>query len=94
MAGFVACVCLLLMGLSSYDAIHVHRSIGPLEGAPLTSHHCLLCLAAHVPATISTGPAAPLPRISCTAPLPLEQLGSYESAGILALYTRPPPPLV
>ena len=94
LAGLIACVCLLLMGLSSYDAIHVHRSIGPLESAPLTSHHCLLCLAAHVPATISASPAAFLPGVTCAMPLPLDKPGSYESAGILALYTRPPPPLV
>jgi len=79
------------MGVSSYDAIHVHRSVGPLEGAPLSSHHCLLCVAAHLPVTISASPAAPLPRISCAVPLPPEQIGSYESAITLALYTRPPP---
>jgi hypothetical protein len=79
------------MGVSSYDAIHVHRSVGPLEGVPLSSHHCLLCVAAHLPVTISASPAAPLPRFSCAVPLPPEQIGSYESAITLTLYTRPPP---
>lgn len=94
LAEVVACVCLLLMGLSSYDAIHIHRSVGPAESAPLTSHHCLLCLAAHVPAAVSASPAAALLSISCMTQLPPEQADSYESAGMLPLYTRPPPPLV
>ena len=84
-------VCLLLMCVSSYDAIHVHRSVGPLESAPLTPHHCLLCLAAHFPVTISAGPATPIPRFTCAAPLPPEQVAFYESAATLVLYTRPPP---
>ena len=88
---FAAMVCLLLMCVSSYDAIHVHRSVGPLESAPLTTHHCLLCLAAHFPVTISAGPATPVPRFTCAAPLPPEQVGSYESAATLVPYTRPPP---
>jgi hypothetical protein len=88
---FAAVVCLLLMCVSSYDAIHVHRSVGPLESAPLTPHHCLLCLAAHLPVTISAGPATPIPRFTCAAPLPPEQVASYESAATLVPYTRPPP---
>jgi hypothetical protein len=86
-----AMVCLLLMCVGSYDAIHLHRSVGPLEGAPLTSHHCLLCLAAHFPVTISAGPATPIPHFTCAAPLPPEQLASYESAATLVHYIRPPP---
>ena len=88
---FAAVVCLLLMCVSSYDAIHVHRSVGPLESAPLTPHHCLLCLAAHLPVTISADPATPISRFNCAAPLPPEQVGSYESAATLVPYTRPPP---
>ena len=88
---FAAVLCLLLMCLTSYDAIHIHRSVGPLESAPLTPHHCLLCLAAHLPVTISAGPVAPLPRFTCAAPLPPEQARSYESAATFPLYTRPPP---
>lgn len=90
-ASFAAVLCLLLMCVISYDAIHVHRSVGPLESAPLTPHHCLLCLAAHFPVTISAAPVAPLPRFTCAAPLPLQQAGSYESAKTFPLYTRPPP---
>jgi hypothetical protein len=86
-----AVVCLLLMCVSSYDAIHVHRSVGPLESTPLTPHHCLLCLAVHFPVTISAGPAAPVANPGCATPLPPEQVRSYESACTLALYTRPPP---
>ena len=91
MVSFAAVVCLLLMCVSSYDAIHLHRSVGPLESAPLATHHCLLCLAAHLPVTISAGPATPIPRFTCAAPLPPEQVGSYESAATLVPYTRPPP---
>jgi hypothetical protein len=91
LVSFAAMVCLLLMCVSSYDAIHVHRSVGPLESAPLTPHHCLLCLAAHLPVTISAGPATPIPRFTCAAPLPPERVASYESAATLVLYTRPPP---
>ena len=88
---FAAMVCLLLMCVSSYDAIHVHSSVGPLESAPLAPHHCLLCLAAHLPVAISAGPATPIPRFTCAAPLPPEQVASYESAATLVPYTRPPP---
>ena len=88
---FAAVLCLLLMCVSGYDAIHVHRSVGPLDNAPLATHHCLLCLAAHLPVTISAGPATPIPRFTCAAPLPPEQVGSYESAAMLVLYIRPPP---
>ncbi|HEX9120382.1 MAG TPA: hypothetical protein VF840_07580 [Terriglobales bacterium] len=91
LVSFAAIVCLLLMCVSSYDAIHVHRSVGPLESAPLTPHRCLLCLAAHLPVTISAGPATPIPRFTCATPLPPEQVASYESAATLVLYTRPPP---
>ena len=91
MVSFAAVVCLLLMCVSSYDAIHVHRSVGPLESAPLTPHRCLLCLAAHLPVAISAGPATPIPRFTCAAPLPPEQVASYESAATLVLHTRPPP---
>jgi hypothetical protein len=90
-ASFAAIVCLLLMCVGGYDAIHVHRSVGPLESAPLSTHHCLLCLAAHLPVTISAGPATPIPRFTCAAPLPPEQVASYESAATLVPYTRPPP---
>lgn len=88
---FAAVLCLLLMCVSSYDAIHVHRSVGPLESAPLAPHHCLLCLAAHLPVTISAGPAVPLPRFTCAAPLPPEQARSYESTATFSFYIRPPP---
>jgi hypothetical protein len=90
---FAAIVCLLLMCVSGYDAIHVHSSFSPPEGTPLAQHQCLLCLAAHFPVTLSTGPAAPAPLASCAAPLPPEQVRSYESAAILLHYTRPPPQL-
>ena len=84
-------MCLLLLGLSSYDAIHVHRSVGPLENAPLSPHHCLLCLAAHLPLAVSASPAAPmLPVARATALVP-KQVGRYESATSFPLYTRPPP---
>jgi hypothetical protein len=91
LVSFTAVVCLLLLGLSSYDAIHVHRSVGPLENAPLAPHHCLLCLAAHLPLTVSASPAAPmLPEVQAAALVP-EQVRCYESASRLPLYTRPPP---
>jgi hypothetical protein len=86
-----AVVCLLLLGLSSYDAIHVHRSVGPLEDAPLAPHHCLLCLAAHLPLTVNARPAAPVIAVARRTTLVFDQLGSYESASTFPLYTRPPP---
>lgn len=88
---FAAVLCLLLLCLSSYDAIHVHRTVGPLENAPLGPHHCLLCLAAHLPLSLNAGPAAPMVSVACPAALVPDQPGCYESASTLPLYTRPPP---
>ena len=88
---FAAVVCLLLMCVSSYDALHVHGSVNPLESAPQAPHHCLLCLAAHLPVTIIAVAAVPIPRFTCATTLPPENAGSYESAAMLTCYTRPPP---
>ena len=88
---FSAVLCLLLTCVIVLGAIHLHPSVGPLESAPLAPHHCLLCLAAHLPVTISLGPVDPLPRLACAGLLPLEAAVSYESAATLALYIRPPP---
>jgi hypothetical protein len=91
LVSFAAVVCLLLLGLSSYDAIHLHHSVGPLENAPLAPHHCLLCLAAHLPLSIHASPATPMIAVARAAALVCDQLGSYESASTYPLYTRPPP---
>jgi hypothetical protein len=84
-------VCLLLLALSSYDSVHVHRSVGPLENAPLAPHHCLLCLAAHLPLTMNASPTAPMLPVARAAALVPEQVACYESASRLPLYIRPPP---
>jgi hypothetical protein len=73
---FAAVVCLLLMCVSSYDALHVHGSGHPLESAPQAPHHCLLRLAAHLPITINALAAVPIPRYTCATPLPPENAGS------------------
>jgi hypothetical protein len=65
--------------------------VGPLENAPLAPHHCLLCLAAHLPMSLSASPAAPMIAVARPAALVIDQLGSEESASTLPLYTRPPP---
>ncbi len=91
-ARFLVVLCLLLVAVIGYDAIHVHGAAGPLGNLPAEPHHyCLLCLAAHLPLTVYVSPAVPL--LTSTRPaavVPVEP-HSYESAGTLPLYTRPPP---
>jgi hypothetical protein len=91
LVSFTAIVCLLLLGLSSYDAIHVHRSVGPLENAPVAPHHCLLCLAASMPLGMHAIPAAPIAPIARPAALITDQVVAYESASTFPLCIRPPP---
>ena len=87
-----AIVCLVLLVVSSYDAVHVHNLVGPLEDAPVAPHHCLLCLAAaHMPLSIHAGPAMPVLTFSRSLPQVSGKPGVYESAPTLPLYTRPPP---
>ncbi len=90
LAGVAAIVCLLLIGVTSYDAIHVHRS-DPLGNEPLAPHHCLLCLAGHLPLTVQAGvslPAIAFSRPSALTPL---ETGSYDLLRRFSLDIRPPP---
>jgi hypothetical protein len=87
-----AVLCLLLVGVSAFDAIHVHRGANPFGSAPdASNHYCLLCLAAHLPVTIYATPTAPMPLCSRPAYLVPPESRSYESASIFPLCTRPPP---
>ena len=91
MVGAAAMVCLILLLVSGYDAIHVHNLVGPLEDAPVAPHHCLLCLAAHMPLSIQAGPAAPVFAFSRSLAQIPGKPGGYESAATFPLYIRPPP---
>lgn len=89
--GFAAIVGLSLLFLTSYDAIHVHSGSASSQEDPVASHHCLLCLSAHLPLAVHVAPMLPGAAFSrAAAPIP-DQPDSYDSAIAFSLYTRPPP---
>ncbi len=85
----LAIVCLLLMCVSSYDAIHIHG--GSQQEAPVAPHHCLLCLAGHLPLTVHAGPNLPMVAFSRPAALVPDEPACYVSTCTFSLFTRPPP---
>ncbi len=86
-----ALVCLLLLFVSSYDATHIHAWTVSPPSTPVAPHHCLLCLAAHLPLTIHASPASPAAPAGRTTALVPDEPGSYDSAGPFLFHTRPPP---
>ncbi|MGB9105835.1 MAG: hypothetical protein WCC59_13825, partial [Terriglobales bacterium] len=82
---------LLLLCVSSYDAIHIHNWVASPQDAPAAPHHCLLCLSAHLPLTVHVSPTVPDVVFSRSAVLVPVEPGSYDLANTYSLYTRPPP---
>jgi len=91
MVRVAAVLCLLLVGVISYSAIHVHGSAASLEETPLAPHHCLLCVAAHLPLSIHAGPSLTIVNSPRPAAVAAENPGSYESSIKFPFCTRPPP---
>ncbi len=86
-----AVLCLLLLCVLSIDALHVHdpfASAGAPSGNP---HHCVLCMAAHLPLAVSPSTDAPIPQYRRLSSLPPAAAYDYESLVGFSLYMRPPP---
>ncbi len=88
---FAVAVSLLLLGISSFDSVHIHNWSGSQQNTPVAPHHCLLCLAAHLPMTVHVSPMPPRVAFSRRAPVAAVEPGSYDSVITFSLYTRPPP---
>jgi len=89
--GLGAFVCLLLLFVSSYAAIHIHPWSGSPANEPVAPHHCLLCVAGHLPLTVHASPTAPAAPYHRATALVAEEPGSYDLASTFPFYTRPPP---
>lgn len=76
-------------------ALHSHSSIDPLDEQPLTGgHHCLLCIAAHLPSAVSNAAVTPLPPVvSPIAVIATNIAIKRETKIAFSLYMRPPPAL-
>ncbi len=86
-------LCLLLLFVTSLDAIHIHGPSNTAGTEPLGSgHYCLLCMAAHLPLAVGVGITAPAPVFAAAIMLPLVHLEpAREPLNAFSLYMRPPP---
>ena len=82
-------LCLLLLCIISIEALHVHDSLRPL--LLTSSHHCVLCMAAHLPLAVCPDTVAPVPRFRQTLGAVVLEVHRYESRAGSSLFTRPPP---
>jgi hypothetical protein len=85
--------CLLVLLVTSLDAIHSHGPVNALGAKPLRSgEHCVLCMAAHLPLAVSASTAAPVPVFTAAAMLPSFHMEpAREPLSAFSLYMRPPP---
>ena len=85
--------CVVLLSAIVLVALHSHSSIDPLDEQPLSGgHHCLLCIAAHLPSATSNTAIAPLPPASRILALAsLDPHANREAQLAFSLYMRPPP---
>ncbi|MGI9102593.1 MAG: hypothetical protein ACR2IF_09140 [Terriglobales bacterium] len=90
-ARWKAVLCLLLLCVLSIDALHVHDPLAT-AGAPAGNpHHCVLCMAAHLPLAASPIAIVPGPsRRQSGITLPI-RMYAYQSLAGFQLYMRPPP---
>lgn len=88
--GARAGLCLLVLFVTSLDAIHSHGPTSPQ--ASRSGEHCVLCLAAHLPLAVSASTAAPAPVFTEAAMLPsLHTEPARQPLSAFSLYMRPPP---
>jgi len=86
-------LCLLVLFVTSLDAVHSHGPIRPLGTKPLHSgEHCVLCMAAHLPLAVRASTAVSAPVFTAAAVLPFFHLEpAREPLSTFSLYMRPPP---
>jgi hypothetical protein len=88
-------LCTVLLCTMVLVALHSHSSIDPFDEQPLSGgHHCLLCIAAHLPSAMSNAAVAPLPPAASSIALTaLHMEVKRETQIAFSLYMRPPPTL-
>lgn len=85
--------CTVLLSTIVLVALHSHVCADPLGDQPLNGgHHCLLCIAAHLPSAMSHVSVVPVPpRASHVAIVSTSARVKHESEIAFSLYMRPPP---
>ena len=85
--------CTLVLSAIVLIALHSHAFLDPLDDQPINGgHHCLLCIAAHLPQAVSS--SAPLPVPPTIVAMTLVSSGaslSPDAKLAFSLYMRPPP---
>jgi hypothetical protein len=87
--------CALVLSTIVLIALHSHAFLDPLDDQPINGgHHCLLCIAAHLPQAVSSSAEIPLLPNSSAVLLASSELGTpHEAQLAFSLYMRPPPAL-
>ncbi len=85
--------CTVLLSTIVLVALHSHVCADPLTDQPLNGgHHCLLCIAAHLPSAMSQAAVVPAPPRACHVAIASANAGvNHESEIAFSLYMRPPP---
>lgn len=87
--------CTVLLCAIALVAFHSHSASDPFDEQPMSGgHHCLLCVAAHLPSAMSTTTVVPVPPAAGSIALTLTDSEQRREAQItFSLYMRPPPAL-
>lgn len=87
--------CALVLSAIVLIALHSHALLDPLDDQPINDgHHCLLCIAAHLPQAVSSRTQLPLlPSSFSILHASSEIHASHEAQLAFSLYMRPPPAL-
>ena len=85
--------CAVLLSAIVLVALHSHSYIDPFDEQPMSGgHHCLLCIAAHLPSAMSSASIAPLLPVASSVALSATDSQVRPEAEIaFSLYMRPPP---
>jgi hypothetical protein len=88
-------LCTVLLCTIVLVALHSHSFIDPFDKQPISGrHHCLLCIAAHLPSAMSHVATAPLqPAATPVAQSTTDAEVTREPRIAFSLYMRPPPAL-
>lgn len=87
--------CALVLSAIVLIALHSHAVLDPLDEQPINGgHHCLLCIAAHLPQAVSsTAQILLLPSSSAVLLTSSKTDVPHETQLAFSLYMRPPPVL-
>jgi hypothetical protein len=87
--------CAVVLSAIVLIALHSHAYVDPLDDQPINGgHHCLLCIAAHLPQAVSAGTPTPVPPGASAVTLSFTKMVATREPQIaFSLYMRPPPAL-